>query len=243
MKIAQVTDIHIPSDVRLVDGVDVRESLLWALEEIRRTGCELLVVSGDLVAHEDFGAYRWIAEQLAELPIPVLVMSGNHDDTPMVVKHFGLAAEYHRKSLHGMRALNGVTVYGLDTSSGVLPKHQLGWLREQLDKQQGVPLLFMHHPPIECGCLFMDSHSPLKQREDTWQGIVELGDITHVFCGHYHTYKKIQRDGIEVVICPSTELQIDQGTPDFKIEHRRPGYLEITVEGTQVSSSAIYREE
>lgn len=88
----------------------------------------------------------------------------------------------------------------------------------------------------------MDAHSPLKHRDKTWQQIVDLGDIRHVFCGHYHTHKRVERDGIQIVICPSTLLQIDQQSADFEIEHRRPGYLEIAVEGGDVSWRAIYRQ-
>jgi len=244
MKIAQVSDIHISSDGRLVDGVDTRDSFKWSLSEATRTHCELLVLSGDLAATKnDWGAYPWISEQVSALPIPTLVISGNHDVTAEIVNAFGLENDYENGALRACRTQGDVTVYGLDTSSEHLSAEQLDWLREQQDgRSGGKPLLFLHHPPIACGCRYMDSHSPLVDREQSWRRIVELGHFTHVFCGHYHAHKEIERDGIRVVLCPSTLLQIRQDTPGFAIEHKRPGYLEISVRDGQVSSRAIYRD-
>jgi len=102
--------------------------------------------------------------------------------------------------------------------------------------------VFMHHPPIPCACRYMDSHSPLRNGREVWRTFVELGEVKHVFCGHYHAHKVIERDGIQVVLCPSTLLQIRQDAPCFAIEHTRPGYLEISVHDGQVSWQAIYRD-
>lgn len=114
------------ADGRLVDGVDVRESFLWALEKVSRSSFELLVVSGDLAAEkEESHAYPWIAEQLATLPIPLMVMSGNHDDTPKLVESFGLEADWHQGSIRTTRTHGGVSIYCIDTSSEYLPEHQM----------------------------------------------------------------------------------------------------------------------
>jgi Icc protein len=243
MKIAQISDIHISADGRLVDGVDTRESFTWALREAVGTACDGIVLSGDLAATtNDWAAYPWIAAQVAALPIPTHVMSGNHDSTDAIVDAFSLAGDYRQGTLRSTSRHGDVALYCLDTSSEQLSIEQLDWMAEHHAAQrETTPLLFLHHPPIECGCRFMDSHSPLENRAQVWQRLVQLGDFKHVFCGHYHTHKVIERDGIRVVLCPSTLLQIPQDTPSFAIEHARPGYLEISVSKGEVSARAIYR--
>jgi Icc protein len=244
MKIAQISDTHISADGRLVDGVDGRDSLTWALREAVRTQCDLVVLSGDLAATKnDWGAYPWIAEQVSALPIPTHVMSGNHDGTPEVVRAFGLANDYTGGSLRSSSVHDDVAVYCLDSSSERLPEEQLEWLREEHARRSGTtPLVFLHHPPLPCGCRFMDSHEPLENRDHVWQRLIELQAFKHVFCGHYHTHKVVERDGIRVVLCPSTLLQIPQDSVGFAIEHKRPGYLEISVLDGEVSWRAVYRD-
>ena len=243
MKIAQITDTHISADGGPRDGVDMRESFLWALDAVRASGCELLVLSGDLVGTDvDFDAYPWIAQQVAALDIPSLVLSGNHDDTRRLAEAFDARDAFRDGCLFDVREMAGVVIYGLDTSSQRLSNRQLEWLEADLARRRGArALLFLHHPPIVCGCRFMDSHGPLLDREKVWRRIVDLGAIDHVFCGHYHTHKVVERDGIQVVICPSTMLQISQQSVGFEIEHRRPGYLEIDVDDDGVRWNAVYR--
>ena len=244
MKIAQISDIHISADARLVDGIDPREHFAWSLAEATRSGCDLIVLSGDLATTKhDWGAYPWIARQVDALPMPTLVMPGNHDSTSEIVRCFGLDEDVHEGTLRHRRAFDEATVYCLDTSSAQLSADQLDWVHHhQHAAEATTPLLFLHHPPILCNCRFMDSHYPLENREPTWQRLRTLDDVHHIFCGHYHTYKDLERDDIHVVLCPSTLLQIDQHTPGFAIEHKHPGYLEITVQHGTVTWQPIYRE-
>lgn len=246
MKIAQISDTHIAADGRLVDGVDTREHFDWSLEAATRSNCDLIVLSGDLAATErDWAAYPWLAARVAALPIPTLVMSGNHDNTAEVVRCFGLEADFHAHdgTLRHARRFGDTTVCCLDTSSTELSAEQLDWLQQQRPSWHGTePLLFLHHPPLTCGHRFMDSHYPLQNREDTWRRLLALEQIQHVFCGHYHTHKEVVHDGIHVVLCPSTVLQIDAQSPNFAIEHTRPGYLEIEVHAGRVRWQAVYRE-
>jgi Icc protein len=85
-------------------------------------------------------------------------------------------------------------------------------------------LLFVHHPPLLCGCQFMDSHYPLQNREEVWTQLQCLPAIEHIFCGHYHTDTTVVRDGKQIHVTPSTMMQIDRDTPTFAIAHTRPGW-------------------
>ena len=242
MRIAQISDIHISADGELVDGVDVRETFSWALAEAERSSADLLVLSGDLAQNpEDAAVYPWIAEQTRQVSMPVMVLSGNHDEPRALARAFGIEHRYRGGVLLAKQRIGDVVAFGLDTTTAFLSDCQLAWLRQQIESTPGTPIVFLHHPPIPCGCVFMDTHAPLLESERVWSQLSSIDRLTHVFCGHYHTYKVVERDGIQVVLCPSTLIQISQQQTVFTIEHTTPGYIEIDVTGSDIDWRAIYR--
>jgi len=241
MRIAQLSDIHISADCGHPRGIDVRANFSSVLSEVRRGEYDLLVLSGDLALDEGHvDAYPWIAAQIAGLPMPVLVMAGNHDDVTCMVVDFGLEQQFVDGQLRWKRTLDGIAVYGLDTSSGALAEDQIAWLESGVVRDGQRPIVFLHHPPLDCGCRFGDRHTPLLNRDDVWRRLAGIPGVDVIFCGHYHTHKVVERDGVRVVLCPSTELQISQDSERFQVEHERPGYLEIRIEPDRVAWDTHY---
>jgi Icc protein len=240
MRIAQITDTHIGPQPGPFDGFDVRANLLRVLAEIERANVDLLVISGDLAAEQgEPPAYRWIAEQLETWPTDVLILAGNHDDPAAMVASLALESALEGADLVSVRESPDAVVYGLDTSSAHLSEPQLEWLGRMIDEDERLPIVFMHHPPLDCGCRFMDSHDPLLDREHVFGRLREIG-VRHVFSGHYHTYTVVEREGVRVVVCPSTMMQISRESEGFAVEHDRPGYLVIDVEGGAVRSEVQF---
>lgn len=244
MRIAQLSDIHISGNDESLDDIDVRGNFVAVLSEVRNAGYDLLVLSGDLAAKQaDEDIYGWIRQQISELSIPVLVMAGNHDESRSVAECFDLNSSLGSDCLVERRAFPGVTVYSLDTSTEHLPPSQIEWLERSLAAERSTPIVFMHHPPLGCDCAFMDVHAPLLDREEAWRSLASIEELTHIFCGHYHTHKVVTKDDIEVVLCPSTMMQISERHARFRVANRRPGYLEITIDGKQIRWKAHYLAE
>ncbi|MDA0635996.1 metallophosphoesterase [Nonomuraea sp. MCN248] len=70
LRIAAVGDIHLGEDVRgqyrkSLDGIDER--------------ADILMVAGDLTRHGTLAEGRVVADELRDLPIPVVAVLGNHD--------------------------------------------------------------------------------------------------------------------------------------------------------------------
>lgn len=228
MRIAQLSDIHISVDGSHPRGIDVRTNFQRVLAEVCRGTYDLLVLSGDLAATRRHGAaYAWIARELRQLPIPVLVMAGNHDDRARMIVEFGLEHELIEGNLNAKRRFSDATVYGLDTSTSMLSEGQVAWLEQSIASDPQRALVFMHHPPVDCGHGFMDRYQPLLNRGEIWRPLSAIRGVDVLFCGHYHTHEVVEKDGVRVVFCPSTELQISRESEAFQIEHQRPGYLEI----------------
>ena len=70
----------------------------------------------------------------------------------------------------------------------------------------------------------MDTKYPLKNIEEVRETFRSIPNLNNVFVGHYHTEKLIVQDGINIHLTPSTFMQIDTRTPNFRMEHSSPGW-------------------
>lgn len=84
MKIIQITDTHMIHPGDTLYGIDPAEQLARALVDIRQRhpDADLLVMTGDLCNHGEPEAYAQLKELLADMPFPVRLLLGNHDDRP-----------------------------------------------------------------------------------------------------------------------------------------------------------------
>jgi len=236
--IAQVSDTHINrlAEPNKNTGANPRDQFLEVIRILAARPLDLLVLSGDLAALAgEIEAYIWLKQALNTFPYPYIVMPGNHDDTATMVSTFALpASDYQQGMLYFQRTVKGRRLLFLDTSSYQLPTVQLDWLRQQLVHDNEPVLLFIHHPPLLCGCRFMDSYYSLRNIDEVWPVLRELAPIQHIFCGHYHAAKTVMRDGKCVHVTPSTMMQIDPDTPHFAIAHTRPGWRIIEWHDSEV---------
>ena len=239
LTLIQISDVHIPASADMVCDVDARHNLLTLLKVFKQQTWDLLVVSGDLAAlYGEIEAYRWLKQQLDALQRPYVIIAGNHDrrdtlsqvftfkDLPVKLNH----PIYYRYDIHDLPLLF------LDTSDNTLSDNQIDWLKQQDQHLTQPALLFMHHPPIDCQCYFMDKRYPLLNRDAVWSQLKKLKNIQHIFCGHYHTAKRLYRDGKWIYICPSTMNQINPLNPNYSASDKTPAWRVIQWDGEQVWS-------
>lgn len=225
IRIAQISDIHIGGTAEPVQGIDVRGNFLKVLKAIDVKNIDLVVLSGDLAAEEgEEGAYEWVSGIMANFPIPWVVMGGNHDHVSAMAKYFDLGKDLKNGLLYFKREIKGRTLFFLDSSHNFLQTEQLDWLYKEASSIQEEVLLFIHHPPALCSCLFMDTRHPLRNIEETRSTLRSLPNIHSIFVGHYHTEKLIVQDFKNIHLTPSTMMQIDTHSVGFHMEHVRPGW-------------------
>ncbi len=242
IRIAQVSDVHISPDGAPVRGVDVRKQLLCVLNKLRTETLDLLVLSGDLAAHDgEAGAYQWIQENVQDFPVPVLYMVGNHDRLEVMQQHLNLPVPSAVPGVYCFAySLEQHPLLFLDTGDNNLSEAQMHWLRETCVQYQENCLLFMHHPPLHCGCDYMDNHYYLHNREAVWAVLQDIPNIQHIFCGHYHTDRNLSRDGKQVYLTPSTMMQLGTSGEKFSLEHISPGWRMIAWDGVQLTTHTHY---
>jgi Icc protein len=240
--IAQISDIHIGEENEIVRGINVRNQFLDVLQVLRKKELDILIVSGDLAAtHGEIEIYQWIKQKLDEFPYPYIIMPGNHDNVSMMSQVFDFEEKYlHNAMLYFHRILKGRHFYFLDSQPYFVASEQLDWLKKQLMNSNEEAFLFIHHPPLLCECEFMDKKHALRNRDTVWQILSDLTAIKHIFCGHYHTEKLIEKDGKFVHLTPSTMLQIDTKSFRFDIASTIAGWRMIEWQGDHLNTYVEY---
>ena len=229
LKIGQISDIHIGEDESLVQGIDVRANFMKAMNSESMKDLDLLVLSGDL-ANEDAepGAYKYFADFLAKLDIPYCIIPGNHDRIEVMEPYFDfLKGKVHNGKCYYRYDIAGRSIFFLDSACGEVSQDQLAWLKEEAPKVKGEILLFLHHPPCFCNHRFMDLRYHLKNMLEVQKVLEGLDNLTHIFCGHYHSEFEIELGRQVVHVAPSSQMQIDPNTPYFNLKSAAPGWQTI----------------
>ncbi len=240
MKLIQITDLHVASEGEFTHGVDVRQNYLDILKAAQSFSPDLLIVSGDLAFDTpDEQVYRWMKSQLDALPIPYAVIGGNHDDSTLLARVFGLEHLLTNHELYYKLALGDRSLLLLETSSGTASDTQLEWLANELAQMDEPAVIFMHHPPVKAGVPFLDINYPLLNMADVQAILHRHPYAVSVFCGHYHVDKVLCSKNLTVHITPSTYFQIDWRHQEFQIDHHRPGLREINLRPDGVVESAV----
>lgn len=174
---------------------------------------DAVVITGDLVERGDRHAYDQLAHLLRDIPIPVYLAVGNHDDREAFLTAFaGTAYLGHQDHAHYAVDLPGATLLVLDSlipgdSAGRLGREQLTWLDKQLAPDPETPaLLAMHHPPVAVGIPFLD-HMRLLDADALAEVVTAHPRVARVLCGHVHRTITAPFATTLVTVAPSTYRQ------------------------------------
>lgn len=189
-KIVWLTDVHItPSG--FINDQPSTERLRRALREIRRwhSDAAACVISGDLTEDGTPGEYAIAAEILADLKVPLLPMTGNHDDRAALRTALALPMQTMPGFIQYRHDVGGLTLLCLDTQVpgrpyGLFCPERLDWIAAALDAAAGrTVLIFMHHPPCRLGLGPLDDIC--LRHPEAFLDLV-AGRVAHIFCGHVH---------------------------------------------------------
>lgn len=218
MLIAQLSDPHVRPKGLLYQGVvDSNAAFAEAIQHVLALDIrpDLVLLTGDLVDEGQPAEYAMVREILAALPVPYLVIPGNHDNR----EHFRTAFADHRylPSRGPLRYCvddRPVRIIGLDSTipgkhHGHIDQAGLDWLAATLARDRVKPtLLMLHHPPLVSGIGYLDDYRYFD--ESSLRGVVErFGNIEAVLCGHVHRPMVKRWAGTVLCAAPSTVTQID----------------------------------
>ncbi len=226
MLIAQISDTHIrPKGVLAMGRVDTAGHLARAVAHITalRPAPDVVLVTGDLVDAGMAEEYAHLRELLAPLAMPVYLIPGNHDLRDPLRATFA----DHRYLPHDgflQYAVDSglVRLIALDTLTpgaphGELCERRLNWLEQRLAESDRPTILFMHHPPFECGMKGFDE-ARLNVGADRLAAIVRRHpNVERILCGHVHRPILVRWAGSIASVAPSTAhqaaLDLSPGAP------------------------------
>ncbi|MFO1154183.1 MAG: phosphodiesterase [Rhodospirillales bacterium] len=219
MLIAQISDTHLRASGRLLHGqIDTARALDACIAHLRRLdpAPDLVLATGDLADGGLPEEYARLRAAFDQLPMPVYVIPGNHDDREALRSSFAdhgyLPA--HGEFLHYTIEDFPLRLIGLDTVipgevGGALCPARLAWLGERLDEQPKRPtLIFMHHPPFPTGIGFMD-WPPLYGASELQELVRRHPQVRQVVCGHIHRAIHVSWAGTTAAVAPSVVYQMN----------------------------------
>jgi Icc protein len=183
LRVLHLTDLH-------YDESPFAAERLARLEGIVRSRApDLVLCTGDMMTTPREKGYTEIRAVFDRLPVPVIVVPGNHDhlDLPLFRRYFGPSrpgpetwTSFDRGAIHFVGLDSGESD-GLFSHRGKgLGKSQMAWLAADLAGAGGKPTwIFLHHSPV----LEADS---FPEAAGEFARIIKDNGVRGVLSGHVH---------------------------------------------------------
>ena len=219
MLIAQITDLHVrprglPAN-RVVESNMMTERAIDAVIALRPRP-DVVLITGDLVDRGLVEEYEQLKIMLRRLDLPAFLIPGNHD-----------SRENLRRVLADYRGVTEdpefvqfviddypVRLIALDTlvpgkGEGALCVRRLDFLERALAREREKPtVIFMHHPPFDCGIAHMDRIRLLEGAERLAEIVRPYSNVERILCGHHHRSIEARFAGTIASISPGVAHQV-----------------------------------
>jgi Icc protein len=220
--VGQLTDTHVAASGR--DGVPLDElfvdnnaRLAAAVASINEEApaLDVLIGTGDMTNWARPEEYEILAELMAPLTVPFLVIPGNHDDRDLLRATFPDVPWVDAVHASWVTVIGdpAVRVIGLDSTLPGEPGAEFDhererWLRSVLaDAHDGVTVLALHHPPFATGVDWMDASGFVGL--DLLETVLSEHPVDKVICGHFHRPVSSTIAGIPAQVGLSTVQHVD----------------------------------
>jgi Icc protein len=257
MLIAQITDLHVrPRGLtanRVVESNMMTERALDAVIALRPRP-DVVLITGDLVDCGLVEEYEQLKIMLRRLDIPAFMIPGNHD-----------RRENFRRVLADYRGVSEdpefiqfvvddypVRLIALDTlvpgkGEGALCARRLAFLERALARDAEKPtVIFMHHPPFDCGIEHMDRIRLLEGAERLGEIVRPYRNVERILCGHHHRSIETRFAGTIASISPGVAHQvtfdINEGAPASLVLEPPAYQLHRYRPATGIVSHTVYVE-
>jgi 3',5'-cyclic AMP phosphodiesterase CpdA len=242
--IAQLSDPHVrPAGMLYQNVVDSNAQFAAAIARLNGLDPrpDLVLLSGDLVDKGTPAEYAKLRELLNGVPMPLLVIPGNHDEPEAFREAFWehdyLPAvgpmHYVADDVGPVRVVAlDVTLPGLH--HGMVDAQAADWLDATLASEPQRPtMVMMHQPPFDTGVPYLDLYS-CRGGERLAAVLARHRQVQRIVCGHVHRFMLLGFGGTVLCTAPSTTtaiaLQLRSEAPPashleppaFLLHHWRP---------------------
>ena len=252
LRIAQITDTHVTAPEFRLCGLHTPTLLRRALAEVGRQPAgfyDAVVMSGDLTHKGDAAAYAELQRCIADCPVPVHLMIGNHDDRQAFRATFGGEARYMAGDFvqYAVEDVDGHRLVMLDTNvpgtaRGLLCEARLAWLDATLAARPETPtLLFLHHPPFATHIAPMDAIG-LDGIDGLARVVARHPQVASIHAGHAHRTMTGRLGDVPVMAAASTchQVALDFAADELVIGYEPPSFAMILADAGRVMCHTVF---
>ena len=223
MKLVHISDIHLTCPGERMGGLDPHRRFAQALDEVRtkHANADRIIITGDLTHWGEPQAYAALKDALFDLPCPVRLLMGNHDDRANFLSAFPDQPRDEHGYVNYAEDLHGTRLIYLDTTAprthaGHFGADRIAWLDAQL-KGCARARLFMHHNVMTLGQPAEDKIALTPADRPAFAALLKrhAAKIDYLHFGHIHAICTGVYYGIPFASVRSTG---NQSLPDFTEE-------------------------
>lgn len=227
IRLVQLSDSHLFADADgSLLGMNTHESLQRVIERVlaEQERVDLVLATGDLSQDGTEASYEQFRRMTAVIDAPARWLAGNHDE-PLPMERVAAGTDV----LDPVTDIGNWRVLMLNSAipgsvPGFLDDSQLNLLQQALESADGRHcLICFHHQPVSIGCAWM-APIGLRNPEALFQVLKPYPQARALLWGHIHQEWDQQVDGLRLLASPSTCVQFEPGSDDFKVDERPPGY-------------------
>jgi 3',5'-cyclic AMP phosphodiesterase CpdA len=218
MLIAQLSDSHVHVATRApLRYFDTASALARCIARVRdlTPAPDVVVFTGDLTETGKPPEYARFLELIAPLPMPWLVIPGNHDDREALraaLRGAGSGDLPARGPLCYADERFPLRLIGLDSTDpgragGSLDRARLAWLERTLAADARPALLMLHQAPFRAGIFPLDRY-PFAGARELRAVVDKHPQVVGVICGHLHCVRAERWAATTVSSGPSTSDQL-----------------------------------
>ena len=220
MKLVHISDIHLTCPGERMGGLDPHRRFAQALDEVRahHAGADRIIITGDLTHWGEPRAYAALQEALADLPCPVRLLIGNHDDRANFLAAFPDHPRDENGYINYAEDIGDTRLIYLDTTApcthaGHICADRNAWLDAQLENCERARL-FMHHNVMTLGQPAEDKIALVERDRPAFAALLtrHQAKIDYLHFGHIHAICSGTFCGIPFASVRSTG---NQSLPDF----------------------------
>jgi len=212
--LAHISDLHIGAGVGPA-GRDAASGLRAALQAIAKREPDAILATGDLVNDAKPEEYAELAAILADAPVPVYLLPGNHDDPDLLRAAFpGYAYLPRSGALSYAVEAYPVRIVAIDETirgevGGDFTEDHARWLEATLAEAPHKPtIVALHHPPFASHDRLFDTLG-LAGAGRFARVIARHGQVQRILCGHHHRVVLGAVAHAPAIMAPSTAWSYD----------------------------------
>nr|WP_262924988.1 3',5'-cyclic-AMP phosphodiesterase [Pseudomonas protegens] len=225
--LVQLSDSHLFADADgTLLGMNTADSLQRVIEQVlaQQPRIDLMLATGDLSQDGSLESYQRFRQLTRQIPAPGRWLPGNHDE-PQVMQ----LATQDSDLLEPVMDIGNWRITLLDSAvpgsvPGYLQDDQLQLLAHSLSEApERHHLICLHHHPVSIDCTWMEPIG-LRNAEALFAVLDAFPQVRALLWGHVHQEIDRQRGAVRLLASPSTCIQFEPGSDDFKVEEQVPGY-------------------